>query len=97
MEGWLVITDFDERTGQPRGPHARAFVNHLGYLARDRIPINVCEWKKNKQRPEISYVSDRDNELVWGDMLQHFTLDTNDEQLKERVRDWSMKKTATQF
>jgi hypothetical protein len=97
MEGRLVITDFDERTGQPRGPHARAFVNHLGYLARDRIPINVREWKKNKQRPEISYVSDRDKELVWGDVLQHFTLDTNDEQLKERVWDWSMKKVATQF
>jgi hypothetical protein len=79
MEGRLVITDFDERTGQPHGPHARAFVNHLGYLARDRIPINVREWKKNKQRPKISYVSDRDKELVWGDVLQHFTLDTNDE------------------
>jgi hypothetical protein len=52
---------------------------------------------KNKQRPEISYVSDRDNELVWGDVLQHFTLDTNDEQLKKRVRDWSMKKMAIQF
>jgi hypothetical protein len=97
MEGRLVITDFDERTCQPRGPHARAFVNHLGYLARDRIPINIREWKKNKQRPEISYVSDRDKELVWGNVLQHFTLDTNDEQLKERVRDWSMKKMATQF
>jgi hypothetical protein len=69
MEGRLVITDFDERTGQPHGPHARAFVNHLGYLARDRIPINVREWKKNKQRLEISYVSDRDKELVWGDVL----------------------------
>jgi hypothetical protein len=96
MEGRLVITDFDERTGQPRGPHARAFVNHLGYLAQDRIPINVHEWKKNKQCPEISYVSDRDKEPVWGDVLQHFTLDTNDEQLKERVWDWSMK-MATQF
>jgi hypothetical protein len=95
MEGRLVITDFDERTGQPRGPHARVFVNHLGYLARDRILINVREWKKNKQRLEISYVSDRDKEIVWGDVLQHFTLDTNDEQLKERVRDWSMKKMAT--
>jgi hypothetical protein len=51
MEGRLVITDFDEGTDQPHGPHARAFVNHLGYLARNRILINVCEWKKNKQRP----------------------------------------------
>jgi hypothetical protein len=48
MEGRLVITDFDERIGQPCGPHARAFVNHLGYLAWDRILINVREWKKNK-------------------------------------------------
>jgi hypothetical protein len=61
------------------------------------MPINVHEWKKNKQCPEINYVSDRDKELVWGDVLQHFTLDTNDEQLKERVRDWSMKKMAKQF
>jgi hypothetical protein len=53
--------------------------------------------EKNKQCLEISYVSDRDKELVWSDVLQHFTLDTNDEQLKERVRDWSMKKMATQF
>jgi hypothetical protein len=30
-------------------------------------------------------------------VLQHFTLDTNDEQLKERVQDWSMKNMATQF
>jgi hypothetical protein len=95
MEGRLVITDFNERTGPSRGPHARAFVNHLGYLARDRIPINVREWKKNKQQPEISYVSDRDKKLFWGDVLQHFTLDTNDEQLKERVQDWFMKKMAT--
>jgi hypothetical protein len=65
MESQLVITDFDEGIGQPRGSHARAFVNHLGYLARDRIPINVREWKKNKQRPESSYVSDHDKELVW--------------------------------
>jgi hypothetical protein len=61
------------------------------------MPINVREWKKNKQCPEISYVSDRDKELVWGDVLQHFMLDTNDEQLKERVWDWSMKKMAKQF
>ena len=87
----MVITDFDEATGQPCGPHARAFVNHLGYLAWDRLPINAREWKKNKQHPEISYVSNRDKELVWSDMLQHFTLDTNDSELKDRVRDWSMK------
>jgi len=93
----LVITDFEEATGQPLGPHARAFVNHLGYLVRDRLPINAHEWKKNKGHPEISYVSDCDKDLVWGDVLQHFTLVTSNSELNNKVRDWSMKKMATQF
>jgi hypothetical protein len=97
MEGRLVISEFEEATGKPLGPHSRAFVNHLGYLVWDRIPISVREWKENKKHPEISYVSIRDKELLWGDVLQHFTLETNDEQLKERVRDWSMKKMAPMF
>jgi len=57
MEGRLVITDFDVATGQPRGPHARDFVNHLGYLARDRLPINAHEWKKNKQHPVLTLLT----------------------------------------
>jgi hypothetical protein len=69
VECRLVITDFDEATGQPREPLARAFVNHLGYLVWDRLPINAREWKKNKQHPEISYVSDHDTEQVSGDVL----------------------------
>jgi len=97
MEGQLVISEFKEATGKPLGPHSRAFVYHLGYLVRDRIPISVREWKENKKHPKISYVSRRDKELLWGDGLQHFTLETNDEQLKERVRDWSMKKMAPMF
>ena len=97
MEGRLVISEFEEATGKPLVPHSKAFVNHLGYLVRDRIPISVREWKENKKHPEISYVSRRDKELLWGDVLQHFTLETNDEQLKERVRDWSMKKMAPMF
>ncbi|XP_021316005.1 uncharacterized protein LOC110435037 [Sorghum bicolor] len=97
MEARLVISEFEEATGKPLGPHSRAFVNHLGYLVRDRIPISVREWKENKKHPEINYVSIRDKELLWGDVLQHFTLETNDEQLKERVRDWSMKKMAPMF
>ena len=97
MEGRLVISEFEEATGKPLEPHSRAFVNHLGYLVRDRIPISVRERRENKKHPEISYVSRRDKELLWGDVLQHFTLETNDEQLKERVRDWSMKKMAPMF
>jgi len=48
------------------------------------------------QHPEISYVSDRDKELVWADVLQqYFTLDTNNSELKDRVQDWSMNNMAT--
>jgi len=97
MDGRLVISEFEEATGKPLGPDLRAFVYHIGYLVRDRIPISVREWKENKKHPEISYVSRRDNELLWGDVLQHYTLGINDEQLKERLRDRSMKKMAPMF
>ena len=42
--------------------------------------------------------------LIWNDVLEHFTLQTDGyldiidgDELKERVRDWAMKKMATQF
>jgi len=69
MEGRLVISEFEEATGKPLGPHSRAFIYHLGYLVWDRIPISVHEWKENKKHLEISYVSRRDKELLWGDVL----------------------------
>ena len=59
---------------------------------------------KNNNAPHISYVSDKDKELIWQDVLAHFTLQTDDyhedithERLMERVRHWTMKKMATQF
>jgi len=35
--------------------------------------------------------------LIWLDILQHFTLDTQDEALKEKVKIWAMQKMAKQF
>jgi hypothetical protein len=35
--------------------------------------------------------------LLWLDILQHFTLDTQDEALKEKVQIWAMQKMAKQF
>lgn len=97
MEGRFILSEFEEDTGKVLGPHAQKFVSHCGYLVRDRIPINAHEWKQKKVAPHISFVSDRDKALVWQDVLQHFALDTEDEALKERVRNWAMKKMATQF
>ena len=91
-------------TGEPGGPNKMKFVHHCGYLVRDRLPISTREWKKKTNAPHISFVSDRDKALIWNDVLVHFTLQTDDyddiidgDELKERVRDWAMKKMATQF
>jgi hypothetical protein len=53
--------------------------------------------EKKKEAPHISFVSDFDKTLLWNDILQHFTLETDDDDLKELVRNWAMKKMATQF
>jgi hypothetical protein len=52
---------------------------------------------KKKDAPHISFVSDFDKTLLWSDILQHFTLEIDDDDLKELVRNWAMKNMATQF
>jgi len=34
---------------------------------------------------------------MWTDIKHHFTFDTNDDELKERIQEWTMKKMATLF
>jgi len=34
---------------------------------------------------------------TWTDIGRHFTFDTNNDELKERIREWTMKKMATLF
>jgi len=46
--------------------------------------------EQRKDNPNISFVSDRDKELIWLDILQHFTLDTQDQDLKEKFKIWAM-------
>ena len=100
MEGRHIISEFDEPTGQPLGPYAQKYVGHCGFLGE--IGLNAREWKKKPSAPHISFVSDRDKEAVWTDIGEHFTFDTNnfninDEELKRRIREWTMKKMATLF
>ena len=98
MERRYIISEFNIETGEPLGPHARKFVQHCGYLVRDRL-----EWKQKINEPHVSFVSDHDKNLIWDDILQYFTLqaddydDINDDELKELVQKWAMKKMATQF
>ena len=78
-------------------------MQHCGYFIRDRLPISAREWKQKINEPYVSFVSDLDKNLIWDDILQHFKLqaddydDINDDELKELVRKWAMKKMATQF
>ena len=103
MEGRYIISEFNIETGEPLGPHARKFMQHYRYLVRDRLLISAREWKQKINEPHVSFVSDLDKNLIWDDILQHFTLqaddydDINDDELKELVRKWPMKKMATQF
>jgi len=97
LEGHHVIFEFDEPIGQPLGPHAQKYVGHCGYLVKHSIPISAREWKKKPSAPHISFVFDHDKEAVWTDIGEHFTFDTNDEELKRRIREWTMKEVATLF
>ena len=97
LEGPYILSEFDEGTGQVLGTNSKKIVAHYGYLVRDRLLVSAREWRQRKDNPNISFVSDRDKELIWLDILQHFTLDTQDEALKEKVKIWAMQKMAKQF
>ena len=49
-----VPSRFNVETGEPLGPHARKFMQHCGYLIRDRLPISAREWKQKINEPHIS-------------------------------------------
>ena len=86
LEGRYILSEFDEGTRQVLGANSKKFVAHCGYLVRDRLPVSAREWRQRKDNPNISFVSDHDKELIWQDILQHFTLDTHDEALKEKLK-----------
>jgi hypothetical protein len=67
VQGHYRITEVDPNTGEPLQPknNAKKFVNHCGVLVRDRVPISVHEWKRRKDDPPISFVSERDKDLLW--------------------------------
>ena len=64
---------------------------------RAQIPISAREWREKRGAPKISFVSDRDKELVWKAITAVFSFDTNDEELKVQIYDWTMKKMVVLF
>ena len=68
----------------------------MGVLVRDRVPISIREWKKKKDDPLISFVSERQKDLLWDSITAHFNLPAG-EDFKKLVKNWALKKMATQF
>ena len=87
--------------GEPLEPkeNCRKFTNQAGVLVRDMVPISIAEWHKPKdQGDEASYVSETTKTLLWDTLLTYFNLPENlTDGKKEKVKEWTLKKMATQF
>jgi hypothetical protein len=96
LKGHYIITEVNPNTSEPLQPknNAKKFINHCGVLVRDRVPINVHEWKKKKDDPLISFVSKREKDLLWDSVTAHFNLPAG-EDLKKPVKSWTLKKMST--
>ena len=63
---------------------------------RDNVSISVKNWRKGKEDSEGTYLQQSEKEMLWTTLLETFTLQiTKAEQSK--LKDWALKKMATQF
>jgi hypothetical protein len=97
LEGHYNITEVDPNTGEPLLPkaNARKFVNQCGVVFRDRVLINIRDWKERKDAPMIPFVSNLEKQLLWDAITEHFTLPEGAN--VELVKSWVLKKMATQL
>ena len=97
MVGCTTITEINEATGEPLAPGQikTTFVNQLGYLVRESVPIKYKLWKRNKisDRPE-DIVPDSEKDLLWKEVLLHFNFPPGK---ADKVKGWAFKKMAIQF
>ena len=88
--------------GRPMEPKKAAdkFVRQAGVLVRDQIPIIIENWNKPK-KGDGTFVDDRSKETLWNSLLVNFTLppeeDENNPVIKEKVKEWTLKKMADAF
>jgi len=98
LEGHYIITEVDPNTGELLllKNNAKKFVNHCGVLVWDRVPISVREWKKRKDDPLITFVFEREKDILWDSVTAHFNLPAGVD-LRNLVKSWALEKMATQF
>ena len=103
VEGRHIITEVDE-DGRPVAPEdvATKFVHQCGWVVRDHVPISKQNWRTTRaendssMENEESYVADSQKDLLWTTLLDTFTLQIP-QNLHARVKEWALKKMATQF
>ena len=87
--------------GKPLKPEntCRKYVAQCGAIVRDIIPITLAEWNEPKKaNVGASYVDDRLKQTLWDSILSDFSLPEGlPEKKLQKVREWTLKKMATQF
>jgi hypothetical protein len=68
-------------------------VSQCGAILRDNVPISYREWKGKTYNPHV--VPDSVKNLLWDEILKHFTLPKIVE--PANVKLWTLMRMATQF
>ena len=87
--------------GEPLAPKkiADKFIRQCGVLVKDQLPISLQEWREPaKPRPDLTFVDDRQKNLLWDTLMEHFTLpDHFTEADVQKVKDAALRKMAVAF
>ena len=90
--------------GQPILPKRtkHAFTYQCGVLVRDSIPITIEQWNKKKDDPSVTFVHDRQKEVLWSDLLKNFILPPEEDPttppvIEPKVKAYALKKMAELF
>ena len=88
------ITEVSE-IGRPVAPKkiTNKYVSQCGAIVRDNVPISYRFWKGSADNPHV--VPDAQKDLLWNDVLLHFTfpIDAN----LNLVKECTLSKMATQL
>jgi hypothetical protein len=69
------------------------YVSQCGAIVRDNVPMSYIEWKGKADNPHV--VPESVKNLLWEEMLKHFTLPEGVE--PNDVKHWTLMRMATQF
>lgn len=100
-EGVKYNIDAIKTNGEPLAPKniANKFVPQCGVLVKDQLSISLQEWKDPaKKHPDLTFVDDRAKTLLWGKLMEHFTLpDHLTAANVEEVKDAALRKMEIAF